>query len=190
MFEPLPTRMTPEEYLAFERASDEKHEYIDGEIYAMAGAKESHVLIVTNLVASLAVQLRGTPCRVYSTDMKVQVSPTKYVYPDVVVTCEESQFSDETRDVLLNPALIIEVLSPSTQDYDRGQKFAHYRGLASLREYLTIAQDKIHVEQHVRQPTDQWLLTDFLDSASQISLHTVDAVLSLTEVYEKVVLEE
>ena len=125
------TFFTPEEYLRLEHEADCKSEYFNGRIFAMAGAGPEHVLIVGNVVTQLNLQLRERPCTVYSTDLRVRVSPTGlYTYPDVVVVCEEPSFADEEKDTLLNPTLIVEVLSPTTQDYDRGEKFERYRGHA------------------------------------------------------------
>lgn len=152
------TRYTAEEYLALERGCEAKHEYYNGEIFAMSGASEWHVLIVTNLVYELQSQLKDGPCRVYSTDLRVRVAPAGlYTYPDVIVLCDEPRFSDEQEDTLLNPALIIEVLSESTKDYDRGGKFEQYRTIDWFVEYLLIAQDRPHVEHHTRQLDGSWI---------------------------------
>jgi Uma2 family endonuclease len=133
-------RLTPEEYLARERQVDTKSEFYDGELFAKAGASRSHNLIVGNVTGELRAQLRGRPCEVYPADMRVKVSETGlYAYPDVVVVCGEPRFEDEHLDTLLNPTVIVDVLSPSTEAYDRGEKFAQYRKLASLREYVLIA---------------------------------------------------
>jgi Uma2 family endonuclease len=122
------TRYTPEEYLALERSCETKHEYYDGEVFAMGGASKHHVLIVINLIVELGSQLKGSHCTIYATDLRLRVAPEGlYTYPDVIVLREEPQFSDEQEDTLLNPALIIEVLSESTKDYDRGGKFERYR---------------------------------------------------------------
>jgi Uncharacterized protein conserved in cyanobacteria len=145
-------RYTPEEYLALERASAYKSEYYDGEVFAMSGASRRHVLIVTNLVTQLATQLKKRACEVYSADMRLKIEITRaYTYPDVIVVCGEPQFSDKQKDTLINPTVIIEVLSESTQGYDRGGKFEQYRTLESFKEYLLISQDKPHVEHFVRQ---------------------------------------
>ncbi len=139
---------TPEQYLAMERAAPYKSEYFNGEIYAMAGASEAHNLINVVVAATLVFGLRGKPCRVYSNDMKVRVETTgAFVYPDTIVVCGPPRFDDgRLRDVLLNPLVLIEVLSPSTEGNDRGAKFAHYQRLASLQEYVLISQDKARVE--------------------------------------------
>jgi Uma2 family endonuclease len=181
------TRLTPEEYLAIERKAEYKSEYFNGEMFAMAGASERHVLIVTNVVAELRGQLRQRPCTVYSTDLRVRVSPTAlYTYPAVVVVCEQPQFADDQRDTLLNPTLIVEVLSESTKDYDRGEKFEQCRSLASLNEYVLIAQDKYHVEHFVRQPDNRWLLSETNWLEDTIHLSSIDCDLALIEVYDKV----
>ena len=129
--------LTVDEYLEIERNADFKSEYFNGEMFAMAGASEQHIAIVSNLTYLLVGQLKGRPCMTYSTDMKVKIAPTGlYTYPDVIVVCGELQFGDERRELLTNPTIIIEVLSKSTEAYDRGEKFDHYRTLASLSDYL------------------------------------------------------
>ena len=183
----LKSYLTPEEYLAIERKAEYKSEYFNGEMFAMAGASERHVLIVTNVVAELRGQLRRRPCTVYSTDLRVRVSPTGlYTYPDVVVVCGQAQFADDQKDTLLNPTLIVEVLSESTKDYDRGRKFEHYRTLTSLSEYVLIDQDKHHVEHFVRQPENRWLLSETNRLEDTIHLSSISCDLALAEVYDKV----
>ncbi|HZS44713.1 MAG TPA: Uma2 family endonuclease [Blastocatellia bacterium] len=178
---------TPEEYLSLERSSEHKSEYLNGQIFAMGGASPQHILIITNVVTQLNIQLRNRPCTVYSTDLRVRVSPTGlYTYPDIVVACEELVFADDQNDTLVNPTLIIEVLSPSTKDYDRGEKFEHYRSLRSLKEYLLIAQDKCHVEQFIKQDNGLWLLSETNKTDDVIKLSSISCELSLTETYAKV----
>jgi Uma2 family endonuclease len=180
-------RYTPEEYLALERKAEYRSEYFAGEIFAMSGASEHHNLIVGNVFAALHTQFRNRPCRVYASDMRVKVSPTGlYTYPDVVAVCGAPRFDDEQKDTLLNPAVIIEVLSPSTEAYDRGDKFGHYRKLESLTEYVLIAQEKIHIERYVRQADNQWLFSEASDPSDAIRLPTIDCLLVLAEVYDKV----
>jgi Uma2 family endonuclease len=180
-------RLTPEEYLAIERHATYKSEYVNGEVFAMSGASPRHVLIVTNVVAELRQQLKQRPCTVYSTDLRVKVRPTGlYTYPDVIVVCDQPQFDDEQRDTLLNPTVLVEVLSESTKDYDRGGKFEHYRTLTSLAEYVLIAQDKYHVEHFVRQPDNRWLLAETNRLDDTIHLPSIACDLALTEVYDKV----
>jgi len=177
----------PEEYLALERQAATKSEYWNGQVYALAGASRAHVLIVTNLVAGLGVQSRGRPCEVYASDMRVKASAAGlYTYPDVVVVCGKPRFEDRHRDTLLNPTVLIEVLSPSTETYDRGTKFAFYRNLESLTDYLVVAQDSPQVEHYARQPDDKWLLTDHkgLDAVAQVA--SIHCTLSLADVYDKI----
>jgi Uma2 family endonuclease len=180
-------RYTPEEYLALERKAEHRSEYFAGEIFAMSGASERHNLIAGNVFAALHAQFRGRPCRAYMSDMRVKVSPTGlYTYPDVVALCDEPQFDDEQKDTLLNPTIIIEVLSPSTEAYDRGGKFGHYRKLASLAEYVLISQEEPHVEHYVRQPDNQWLLSEASNLQDTISLPSLNCALLLADVYDKV----
>jgi Uma2 family endonuclease len=180
-------RVTPEEYLALERAAPSKSEYFDGELFAMSGASRRHNLISLNIGAELRAQLRDRPCEVYTSDMRVKVSLSGlYTYPDVVVACEEPAFEDTVGDTLLNPTLLVEVLSKSTADYDRGSKFEHYRTLASLQEYLLVAQEKSHVVHYVRQSDLTWLLEETHDSATTIRLPSIGCDLALAEVYAKV----
>jgi Uma2 family endonuclease len=178
---------TPEEYLALERQAQCKSEYYAGEIFAMAGASRWHNLIVTNVLRELSLQLKGRPCTTYPSDMRVKVSPTGlYTYPNVTVVCGEAQFEDNQQDTLLNPTLIVEVLSESTEAYDRGGKFAHFRKLTSLMEYVLITQTKPHIEHYVRQPDNRWLLSEVDSLPDAIHLPSIDCHLALAEVYDKV----
>ena len=176
---------TPEEYLALERQAEYRSEYVNGEIYAMAGASEAHVTITTNLLVQIHQQIQGKPCRVYAIDLRVKISPTgMYTYPDVVAACGERQFND-ARDTLTNPTVIAEVLSPSTEAYDRGEKFAHYRKLPSLQEYVLVAQDKVRVERYVRHGED-WLLTEISDPNATLQLTSIGCAIPLTDIYSNV----
>jgi Uma2 family endonuclease len=181
------SRVTPEEYLVRERNAATKSEYFDGEIFAMSGASPAHVLIVTNVVSELRGQLRARDCTVYSTDLRVKVAASGlYTYPDVVVVCGAPRFEDEQGDALLNPKVIVEVLSKSTQDYDRGAKFEQYRTIESFIEYVLIAQDKPHVEHFVRQPDGRWMLSETNRLEDGIAVESIEAHLALRDVYEKV----
>lgn len=181
------THLTPEEYLARERKAETKSEYFRGEIFAMAGAGRQHGRIVTNLVRELSNGLRKRACNVYSGDLRLAAGRAElYAYPDVIVVCGEEEYADEHVDTLLNPTVIIEVLSESTRDYDRGQRFESYRTVPSLMEYLTVAQDKIHVEHYIRQPEQRWILTEYGDRTAVISLPSIDVELRVPDVYEKV----
>jgi Uma2 family endonuclease len=175
------------EYLEQERRAEYKSEYFQGEAFAMAGASRRHGLIVTNLVGQLWQQLKGKPCQVYSGDLRLRVTPAGlYTYPDVMVVCDGIQFADDEKDTVLNPVLLIEVLSESTRDYDRGRKFEYYRTLPSLLEYLTVAQDKAHVEHWTRQQEDRGLLVEFSNLSQTISLTSISCSLPLAEIYDKV----
>ncbi|HEU4324036.1 MAG TPA: Uma2 family endonuclease [Roseiflexaceae bacterium] len=144
--------LTEEEYLAFERASTTKHEYYKGRIYAMTGASARHNLITGNTIASLHGQFRRKPCRVYPSDMRVKAQQTGLnTYPDVVIVCGQPLFIDDALDTLINPTVIIEILSPSTEWYDRGMKFHHYRTISNLRNYILISQDAYRIEYYRRQ---------------------------------------
>jgi Uma2 family endonuclease len=180
-------RLTPEQYLALERQAECKSEYFDGEIFAMAGGSREHNLIVGNVVHELGTQLKGRPCETYPSDMRVKVTESGlYTYPDVVVACGETQFEDEQGDTLLNPTLIIEVLSPTTEGYVRGEKSANYRQLASLQECVLIAQDRVRVERYARQPDGQWLLLETTRLGDTIQLASIGCHLSLAEAYDRV----
>lgn len=181
-------RLSFEDWLAMERvAADQRSEYVCGEVFGMAGGTEEHNLIVLNVGAELRNQLKKKPCRVYPSDMKVRiVSDDVATYPDVMVICGERRFYDDRRDVVTNPTLIVEVLSDSSEAYDRGDKFRHYRNLPSLQAYLLLSQYRIQAELFLRQPDGTWSLSSYQDLSESIPLRVVDAELSLAEVYDKV----
>jgi Uma2 family endonuclease len=177
-------RITPADYLEAERRAEYKSEYYDGEVFAMSGASEPHNLMVANLIVALGSQLRGGPCRVYPSDMRVKVHASGlYTYPDVAVVCGKSQLEDDHFDTLLNPTLLIEVLSPSTESWDRGMKAEHYRRLESLGELLLVAQDEPRVERCRRQGEREWLLTVFCGLDESVELAAVGCTLALRDVY-------
>lgn len=179
-------RLTPEDYLATERSAEFKSEFFNGEIFAMSGASQSHNTIVLNVGAELRQQLKKRPCKAYVNDMRVKVNLTGlYTYPDVAVVCGKAQFDDAHFDTLLNPTLIIEVLSDSTEAYDRGRKFEHYRKLESLVEYVLIAQNRPHVESYRRQPDQQWLLAECEGLDGIVHLPSIGCELALAEIYDK-----
>lgn len=179
--------VSEEEYLEAERESETKHEYFQGEIFAMAGASRAHNLIVSNVIREISTQLKKTPCRVYPSDLRVKISDTGlYVYPDVTVVCGEEKFSDDKSDTLLNPKIIVEVLSDSTEGYDRGTKFEHYRKLGSLKEYVMISQNKPKIEKFSKNETGFWMLTESDEYNPIIILESVNCTLELSEVYDKV----
>ena len=186
VLQPKP-HLSPQEYLAGERQAASKSEYLNGEVFAMAGASARHVLIAANVVGELRAQLKGRDCRVYSADLRVKISATGlYTYPDVAVVCGHLLFDDEQEDTVLNPTVLVEVLSESTKDYDRGGKFEHYRTLESLKEYVLIVQDRQHVEHYVRQPEGRWLLEETNRPGDVVVLPSIGCTLALAEVYDKI----
>ncbi|MDP2794364.1 MAG: Uma2 family endonuclease [Sulfurisoma sp.] len=179
--------VSPGDYLAWERRQETRHEYVNGEIHAMTGASRKHNLINGNIAANLHARMRDMPCEVYSNDMRVKVNATGlYTYPNIVAACGEPQFEDAEVDTLLNPLLIVEVLSASTEAYDRGAKFLHYRKLPSLREYVRVAQTEYRVEHYLRQAENHWLLTELSGLDETLSLVSVGCALPLRELYERV----
>ncbi len=183
-------RYTPEQYLALERKAEFKSEYIDGEIHPMSGARSPHIDIVVALARIISTWFIDRPGHVYSNDMRVYAGAAGlFTYPDVVVVDGEPQFHDDEFDTLLNPAVVIEVLSPSTEAYDRGDKFARYRRLDSLREYLLVAQDRVLVERYTRQG-QEWLLTEFGKLDDVLRLDSIGCDVPLRQVYAKTPLVE
>ena len=181
------TRLSPEEYLALERKAEVRSEYIDGDMVAMSGGSREHNLIVTNFISELRPLLKGQPCEVYPSNMRVKVSGTGlYTYPDVVVVCGEPEFEDANVDTLMNPILVVEVLSDSTEAYDRGPKFGHYRKVESLTEYLLVSQDKYRIEQFIRQPQGPWLRSEIQGLKSKIELASLQCSISFAEIYDRV----
>ena len=184
------TFLTEEQYLEIERKAEFKSEYFQGEMFAMAGAVEAHNLLVGNLITVFNVQLRARGCRSYPSDMRVQVGKARMcTYPDVSVVCDEPQFLDNRRDNLLNPGLIVEVLSPSTEAYDRGRKFDHYKTIDSLKEYLLVSTDRIHADLYTRQ-ADGWLLNSADGPQDSLDLQSIGCRLSLAELYAGIELAE
>lgn len=192
------TVYTENEYLALERASQERHEYLDGQIYLMAGESTAHGAICTNSGGQLYIQLKGGPCQVFSKDTKVRSGPIPklrhssqglYSFPDLVVVCGEPQFLDEHRDVLINPKVIIEVLSPTTEAFDRGEKFLRYRTyLDSLTDYVVVAQSQPLIEHFARDANGQWVIAATATDLSQsVVLNSIGCTLRLSEVYDRIV---
>jgi Uma2 family endonuclease len=177
---------TAAEYLAFERNSPNRHEYDQGEVFPMAGASKKHNNISTSLLFIFYGQLRGRNCEVYGSDMRVGI-PTRqlYTYPDLSALCGDAQFEDETEDILLNPQVIIEVLSPSTEKYDQGLKFEHYKALASFQEYLLISQEEPGVQHHWLEE-GAWLSQSYTALGDSFTLKAIPCVLTLAEIYEQV----
>ena len=179
--------ITPEEYLRLERQSQYRSEYLNGEIFAMTGASRKHNLIVTNILISVGQQLKGKACEAYSSDMRVKVAAAGLdTYPDVAVVCGEPQFEDELVDTLLNPTVLIEVLSTSTERYDRIAKTSYYRTLDSLEEHLLVAQHEIRVERYVRQEQGPWTQFEYRSLRDVVELTSIECLLPLRDVYDKV----
>lgn len=188
----LPEResYTEAEYLAFERESEFKHEYIDGQIVAMTGGTGNHSAIAVSTGGWLSMQLPASSCRVYNSDMRVRAMGT-YTYPDLSVVCgEPPHFEDEHNDTLLNPVLIGEVLPPSTERFDRGLKFYRYRAIPTLQAYLLIWQSEPHIEQYVRQPTGEWLLSEVVGLDHTLALPSIDCDLPLAMAYKFIQFED
>ncbi len=187
MAKPAALRVTAEEYLRQERArTDGRAELLDGEIVMMAGASRQHVRLTRNILTGLDRRLGDGPCEALSTDMKVKAEAVEtYTYPDVVVTCAEADFEDGEEDVLTNPVAVFEVLSPSTQSYDRGDKFAYYRTIPSLKHYVLVSSDQRLVDHYARQGEDVWLLTT-LRGADVLRLDPPGVELPLDEIYRRV----
>lgn len=194
------THLTPEEYIALERkaipdADTVRSEYVKGKIIAMSGASREHNLITNNISGELRNLLKGSGCETYASDMRVSAPVTpSYFYPDVVVVCEEPRFEDDVFDILLNPIILVEVLSPSTEAYDRGEKFSYYRHLASLQEYILVSQDKVLVERYRRPQKHEtepvtakdWIFTAFQALEDILPLTAIQCELPLQEIYERV----
>jgi Uma2 family endonuclease len=180
-------RISPEEYLDFERTAPQKNEFYRGEIFQMAGATRWHVQIVWNLTQLVGRAIEDRPCSGFANDMRVKVDKTGlYTYPDLAVTCEKPEFEDGHFDTLLNPQMIIEVLSDSTESYDRGAKFGQYRQIDSLREYVLVSQKRPAIERFVRQADGSWNLTEAQGLDGVIALTTIGVTLPLATVYAKV----
>jgi len=179
--------ITEAEYLDLERHAEFKSEYYQGEMFAMSGGTLRHGLILSNLVGELRQQLKAKPCWVCSSDVRLRVTSTGlYTYPDVMVVCGQVQFADNRSDTVLNPAVLIEVLSDSTRDDDLGRKCQHYRALPSLTAYLTVEQNSIRAVRHVRQPDGQWLLAEFDQLDQTVELSSIGCTLPMAEIYDKV----
>lgn len=184
-----PRYVSPDEYLEHERRAAIKSEYADGRIVAMAGASENHNLLQTAAGAILYPQVRRRGCRLYPSDMKVKMPASRaYAYPDLTIVCGEPQFEDDRRDTLLNPTVIIEIESPSTAMYDRTEKFARYRRIPTLREYLLVAQDAARVEHFVRRDDDQWLWSAADQLSDSVELPSAGCALALADLYADIAL--
>jgi len=180
--------ISPQEYLEGEPLAETKHEYIDGEVYAMAGASDAHTTVALNAASALKIHLRGSPCRTYISDMKVRIGEDNaFFYPDVMICCEPSDQEEEQNYLKKSPKIIIEVLSPSTENKDRGEKFILYRQLSSLEEYILIDPRKYYVEHYKRLENDQWILSSYDNAESELIFSSINFKCSLVDLYEDVV---
>lgn len=176
--------VTPEEYLERERLAKEKSEYIDGEIVAMAGGTPRHTLIAMNFAIFVGHQLRASTCRIFGADLRVCVRWGSLItYPDVTVVCGKAEYTDEKRDTVTNPRLIVEVLSPSTRNYDRNEKASLFRMVPSLREFLLIEQETVEVDHWRRLPDGSWVMTTVRDPAVTLHLESIGCELPIAEIY-------
>jgi len=179
--------ITPKEYLEIERKAEFKSEYFNGEMFALAGAGKTHNKISSNLIINIGVHLKNKTCLIYGSDMKVKISSSGlYAYPDISVVCGDEKFEDDESDILLNPKLVIEILSESTESYDRGKKFEHYRTLESLQEYVLVSQEKPKVEQFLKQQDGKWLYSEVNGIDSRAQFTSIECEIDLKEIYHKV----
>ena len=188
----LPNRkLTVAEYLAIERKAEYKSEFFNGEMFVMAGASRAHNRIKDNVIGELYIRLKGGPCQTFSSDQRVMVDRTGlYTYPDIVILCGEGEYDPADQDTLLNPVAIIEVLSPSTEKYDRGAKFRSYQQIPSLQEYILVAQDEAVCDRYVRLADGSWALVSFVGMEASLALTTVAAQIPLVDVYAGVTFPE
>jgi len=184
-------RMTPEQYLAFDRDSEYKHEFIDGEIYAMTGASSPHNLIVPSLIREVSSQLKGRPCSTLASDQRVRTGKKhRYFYPDITVVCGQPHIVDDNHhDTLLNPSVIFEVLSPTTEAFDRGMKFSYYEAIESFTDYVLVSQDRPRIEHFIRQSDNTWLRSVTEGLETRLNIQSLSVSLALSEVYDRVEFE-
>jgi Uma2 family endonuclease len=191
MVSPAPTRFTETEYLALERASAQKHEFVDGAIVAMAGARPAHNMLAANVTAALVVLTRGRGCVTMTSDQRVHVPTTRlYTYPDVTVACGERRYDDGDPPSLLNPTALVEVTSDSTEDFDRGTKFLHYQAIAELREYLIVSHRERRIDHFRREGDGRWRLTAHTSDDALVELPNLGGAIALVDVYAGVELDE
>jgi Uma2 family endonuclease len=178
---------TPEEYLDLERQSEIRHEFLDGTVYAMSGESPAHSTICFNLAGTLHSQLRGTSCRGFSPNMKVRAGePGLYAYPDLAVVCGEPVFHDKHKDVLLNPTVIFEVLSRSTQAYDRGEKFERYKLIETLRDYVLVSQERPRLEHFSLQSDGMWAHAEIEGTDAALTLNSINCRVTLADIYDRI----
>jgi len=183
-------RFTEEQYLAIEESSEERHEFFEGEMFAMSGGTAAHARLQTDIVAELASRVDHRSCEAFGPDMRIQIQATGlYTYPDASVICGGTRFADASQTSVLNPTVVVEVLSPSTESYDRGKKFQHYRQIESLRDYVLISQNEVLVEHYTRQADGTWTLRDHARRDDELKLDTIGISIPLTAIYRRVEFE-
>jgi Uma2 family endonuclease len=181
------TKVTEEEYLAIDRAAEVRSEFFDGEMFAMSGGSMRHARLQGNIYFELHNALRGRDCEAFGSDFRVRVSPGRmYTYPDVTVVCGDPLLADERQDILLNPAVIFEVLSPTTEHYDRGPKFQYYRGIESLTDYILVDQNQIRIEQYTRKDANTWTLRDYQRPEEELRIDSIGVSLALARIYDRI----
>lgn len=177
------SKLTEEQYLALDRAAEFKSEFVDGDMFAMSGGTNRHARIERGLFTELSVALENSPCEPYSSNSRVRISDRTFVYPDVTVICGEGPSVDEDDDILTDPVVVFEVLSPSTEKYDRGLKFQLYRGIESLREYILVNQEQVRIERFTRQPDGTWSLHDYLGADEELKIDALELTIPLRRIY-------
>jgi Uma2 family endonuclease len=178
------TKVTEEQYLALDRAAEFRSEFLDGQIIAMAGGSMRHSALQVNLAGEVRLAVRDTPCRAFNTDLRVRVSPSMYTYPDLTIVCGKPLAADGRQDILLNPTVIFEVLSPTTEYYDRGLKFRRYREIESLTDYILVDQDQTRIEQFTRGDANTWTLHDYQRLDEALLIPSIGVSLPLAAIYE------
>ncbi len=178
--------MTAEEYLALDRAAERQSEFLDGEMILREGANVRHSTVTVNLIGEVGMSVRGSLCGLFGSDLRLRVSARMYTYPDLTVVCGKPLLADDREDILLNPTVIFEVLSPSTEHYDRGVKLQHYRGIESLQDYILVAQDEIRVEQYTRRDANTWTIHDYLHAEEVLRIESIGVSLPLAAIYERI----
>jgi Uma2 family endonuclease len=180
------TKLTEEQYLALERAAEFKSEYFDREMFAMSGRSMQHARLQQNLTTELSIALRGGRCEAFGSDLRVRVSSRMYTYPDVSVVCRKPLLADDRQDVLLNPVAVFEVLSPSTEKYDRGLKLQRYRTITTLQDYILVSQSELRIEQYTRQENNLWILRDYESLDEELTIASIGVSLPMRRIYDRV----
>jgi len=181
------TKITEEEYLAMDRAAEVRSEFLDGEMWAMSGGSMQHSQLQANLIAELVAALRGTACRTFTSDLRVRVIPHRmYAYPDVTVVCGKPLLADDRQDILVNPTAIFEVLSPTTERYDRGAKFRHYLTIDTLKDYILVDQFEMRIEQYTRGTEGAWMFRAYRQPHDELKIDSIGVALPLARIYDRV----